>query len=184
MVTGENMEVPEGKPNGRGYRQSLESLERDAQALRLSSMGYSHSQINEQLRFGGVSNVGRALKRARERVLSAPVKQHVATQLAKLDYIGARLIEIMFRQHVVVSGGKIVTDDQGNPLQDAGPELACLRELRSVSESTRKLLGIDAAAKLDVDFGQSEVDASIAQLVSTLESRATAHEQAIRRGDR
>ncbi len=176
------VEDDQSRDGGGRYAQDVESLERDAQALRLASMGYSLRQIDEQLRYGGFQNVSRALKRSRERILKPAVSQHVAVQLARLDYIALALMEIKQRQHVVVSGGKIVRDDAGAPLRDATAELQCLRELRAVGESTRKMLGLDAAVKLELT-NESAVDASLRDLVAQLETKATAAEQRVKRGE-
>lgn len=159
-----------------------ESLERDAQALRLHSMGYSLSQINDQLNYGGRGNAGRAISKARERILKPAVSQHVAVQMARLDYIALALMEIKQREHVVVSGGKVVRDDSGQALRDVGPELACLRELRAVGESTRKMLGLDAAMKLNITQ-ETAVDQNIRDLVAQLESQSRAAEQRVQRGE-
>lgn len=177
----QNTSVQARDGNGR-FVETIESLERDAQALRLRSMGYSLAEIDKHLGYGGPGNASRAISKAREKIMRPAVAEHVAVQLARLDYIALSLMEIKQRQHVVTSGGKIVTDDQGNPLRDAGPELACLRELRAVGESTRKMLGLDAAVKLELTQ-ETAVDSSIRALVDAMDSQARAAEQAVKRGD-
>lgn len=170
------VDVPDGEPHGGRKAQSPESLERDAHALRLKSMGYSLSQINQHLGYASdpmaTGNVARALKRARARILEGPVLQHVATELARFDFVQQHLAQIIASTHVTVSGGKLVYDENGNPLEDVGPKLAALAQTVRVSESLRKMLGVDAAIKLDVDMGPSEVDKSIQELVTRLETDA------------
>lgn len=163
--------------------QTPESLERDAQALRLRSFGYSLAEIDAQLHYGGTGNTSRALKRAEQRILSKSLDAYVATEMAKLDQIALRFIGILSRRHVVVSGGKIVRDDTGQPLADDSIEMRALAELVKVSESKRRLMGMDAAAKLDINLGDSEVDAEIAKLVQLMESKGKAMEQRVARGE-
>lgn len=163
--------------------QTQESLERDAQALRLHAMGYSYREISDQLKYGGHSNVSRAIQRAERRILKTPVMEHVAVELAKLDAISLRVIGILGRRHMATSGGKIVRDDDGTPLVDSAIELRALDQLLKVMESKRRLIGLDVPAKLSIDFGESEVDAAIARLVETMESRGRALEQRAARGD-
>jgi hypothetical protein len=165
--------------------QTIGSLERDARAVQMHAMRYSYSEIAAALGYGNRQNAHRAVKRAHTRILTKPVMTHVATSFAELDAIVVRLIGIIHQQHVVVSGGKIVRDDQtGEPLIDRGPELAALAQWAKVSESRRRLLGLDAAVKLDVSFEDSPVDREIAKLVQAMESRGIAQEQAVRRGER
>lgn len=178
-VRSERSEENPGFPGG----QTPESLERDAQALRLRSFGYSLAEINAQLGYGGTGNTHRALKRAEQKILAKPLDAYVATELAKLDQISLRLIGILSRRHVVVSGGRIVHDETGTPLADDSVEMKALAELVRVSESKRRLLGMDAAAKLDINLGESEVDAEIAKLVQAMESKGRAMEQRVARGE-
>lgn len=170
--------------------QTPESLERDAQALMLRSFHYSLAEIDAQLKYGGTGNVSRALKRAEKRILSKSLDAYVATEMAKLDQISLRLIGILSRRHVVVSGGKIVYDNgdpltgrQPEPLADDSIEMKALAELVRVSESKRRLLGMDAAAKLDINLGESEVDAEIAKLMQAMEANGRAMEQRAARGE-
>lgn len=163
--------------------QTISSLERDAKAVQMHAMRYSYSEISDALGYGGRQNAHRAVKRTHERILTVPLMTHVATAFAELDAITLRLIALMHRQHLVVSGGKIVYDEHGQPLIDDGPELAALSRWMQVSESRRKLLGVDAAAKLDINLGESEVDAEIAKLVQAMESKGRAMEQRAARGE-
>lgn len=165
--------------------QTISSLERDARAVQMHAMRYSYSEISDALGYGNAPNAHRAVKRAHARILTKPVMTHVATSFAELDAIVVRLIGIIHRQHVVVSGGKVVRDDEtGAPLVDSGPELQALAQWSKVSESRRRLLGLDAAVKLDVSFEDSPVDKEIAKLVTAMENRGLAQEQAVKRGER
>lgn len=173
-----------GKPVRLPGGQTIESLERDAKAVNMHAMGYSYAEISDALAYGDRSAAHRAVKRAHERILKQPVMTHVAVELAKLDAYAMRFIAILHKRHLVVSGGKIVRDDQtGEPLGDDAPEMRALAELVKISESKRKLLGLDAAAKLDVNFGDSEVDEAIKDLVRAMESNGRAMEQRAARGE-
>lgn len=163
--------------------QTMSSLERDARAVQMHAMRYSYSEISSALGYGGAPNAHRAVKRAHERILKPPVMTRVATEVAELDVIVLKLIGIIHKRHVAVSGGKVVTDDMGNVLEDDGPILAALAQWRQVSESRRKLLGLDAAVKLDVNLDGSEVDAAIKGLLAEMEGRGRAMEQRAARGE-
>jgi hypothetical protein len=51
---------------------------------------------------------------------------------------------------VVVSGGKIVVDDDGQPLVDHGPILAAINALVRLMERRARLEGLDEPARADV----------------------------------
>lgn len=164
--------------------QTMTSLERDARAVQMRAMCYSYSEIADTLGYGGAPNAHRAVARAHKRILKPAVMTHVATSLAELDAIIVRLIGIMHRRHVITAKGEIVRDEAGNPLIDSGPELAALAQWRQATESRRKLLGLDAAAKIDVNTdGMSDVDVAILTLVQEMERNSTRAEQRARRGE-
>jgi hypothetical protein len=164
--------------------QTISSLERDARAVQLHAMRYSYSEIATALGYDSRQSAHKAVKRAHERILTPAVKTHVATSLAELDAIIVRLIGIMHRRHVVVAKGEIVRDEAGNPMVDSGPELAALAQWRQATESRRKLLGLDAAVKIDVNTdGMSDVDVAIQTLVAEMERNSTIAEQRAARGE-
>lgn len=162
--------------------QTISSLERDAKAVQMHAMRYSYSEIANALGYDSRQTAHRAVKRAHERILKPAVMTHVATSLAELDAIVVRLIGIIHRRHVVVNKGEIVRDESGNPLIDSGPELAALAQWRQATESRRKLLGLDAAVKVDVNM-DSDVDAAIQALVAEMERQSTRAEQRAARGE-
>lgn len=182
-VTTESNEIDNDRDVTIPGGQSMSSLERDARAVHMRAMRYSYSEISDALGYGGRSNAHRAVQRARARILKPAVMTHVATAFAELDAIVLKLVGIMARPHPLVSGGKIVRDEEtGLPLEDAGPTLAALAQWRQVSESRRKLLGLDAATKLEIT-NDSEVDKAISDLVEQLENRGRAMEQRAARGE-
>lgn len=163
--------------------QTMSSLERDAKAVQMHAMRYSYSEISEALGYGGRANAHRAVQRAHQRILKPAVMTHVAVCLAELDAITVSLIGIMHRRHVMVNRGEIVRDEHGNPIQDSGPELAALAQWRQATESRRKLLGLDAAVKVDVNTDSlSDVDVAIRTLVQQMERNSALAEERAKRG--
>ncbi|MFE3387346.1 hypothetical protein [Streptomyces anulatus] len=63
-------------------------------------------------------------------------------------------LEVLEWDHIMVSHGKVVKDDDGVPLLDDGPKSAAIRELRTIRESYRKLFGADAPSRVFVDAQQ------------------------------
>lgn len=129
------------------------SVQRDAEAMRLKAAGRTYQQIADTLGYCDRGHAWRGVQRAMKAVLQEPAEELIAVEAARLDDLYATALEILERDHVMVSHGKVVHDDTGAPLLDDGPKIAALRELRQIRESYRKLHGLDAAKKVDLSGG-------------------------------
>lgn len=103
---------------------------------------------------------------------SASLKeQYVALELERLDAAQTVVLAVLEANHMLVSDGRVVRID-GAPLPDSGPVLAAVREFRMISESRRKLLGLDAPTKTTVTHAASDVDAAVEELAREMALRA------------
>lgn len=98
-------------------------------------------------------------------------EQYIAMELERLDAAQQVVIGILEANHLLVADGRVVRVD-GAPLPDAGPVLAAIREFRQISESRRKLLGLDAPAKATVTHANADVDAAVQELAREMALRA------------
>ena len=71
-----------------------------------------------------------------------------ALELERLDKLQRTAERILAKNHVVVSG-KTIMYDGDTKLVDDGPVLAAIDRLVRIAESRRKLMGIDAPAKIE-----------------------------------
>jgi hypothetical protein len=113
----------------------------------------TYQQIADAVGYSNKGDAWRAIQRCREAVLSQAGAELVAAEAQQLDDLFVHAMEILERDHVMVSHGRVVKDDDGNPLPDDGPKLAALREMRAIRESYRKLLGVDQPAKVEHSGG-------------------------------
>jgi hypothetical protein len=129
----------------------VDAAERDAQALELRAAGLSFRQIARQL---GCSTTAahRRVTRGLDRTLREPA-DHVRTlELQRLDQLQAHAVEVLRGRHVVIQGGRVVVDRQGQPYTDHGPVLAAIAALLRIAERRARLLGLDAPSKVDAQL--------------------------------
>lgn len=145
----------------------------------------------ELARRAGYSNHGdawRAVQSCRQTVKRAAGKELVDAEAAYLDDLYASALEVLERDHVMVSHGRIITrldPDTGEekPLLDFGPKLAAIREMRAIRESYRKLFGVDERAKIDVTVHEvSQQDLELQEMLREAKARVAAQEQTLRDG--
>lgn len=127
--------------------------EKAANAARIlaDNPGMSYRELAAATGYTNPGSVWRAVQRCRQAVLAQAGAELIGSEAAQLDDLFVSAMEVLERDHLVVSHGKVITDTDGTPLLDDGPKLAAIREMRAIRESYRKLLGVDAAQKLNVD---------------------------------
>lgn len=152
--------------SGKGkFIRTVESAERDAKAARMRSQGMSYPDIAAEL---GIDkgNAHRAVQRAMAEIVAEDGAAAVAFELRRLDEELVRLndlyklvMDVLEREHVTVSEGRVVTVD-GAPLPDDDMILKAADRLiridqsrRSNGESRRKLLGLDQPTQTTVTGG-------------------------------
>ncbi|MGH2684167.1 MAG: hypothetical protein ACRDJP_01705 [Actinomycetota bacterium] len=139
---------------------------RRSEAVRLRGDGHPWQAIAYQLGYATPSAAANDVTRAREAALAdlnESVKEIRDRELARLDMLYDAAVEVLLKRHVLVSGGKVVRDIEvrenelgeliitgdTEPLTDDGPTLAAIATLRQLSESRRKLLGLDAPTRVE-----------------------------------
>jgi hypothetical protein len=152
---------------------------RRGKVLQMRAAGMSYDQIQQAFpddyrsRAAVVQDVQRALMS----VVAEGAADLRALEAARLDMLWVKAMQVLSRTHVAVSNGRVVylsRDGQETPVQDDGPILSAIRELRSLSESRRKLFGLDAPTQVQV-MNDDALDLEIRRLTEEL-SRAAAAE--------
>jgi AraC-like DNA-binding protein len=142
--------------NGAGrYEAVQEVADRAAEAARLKAAnpGMTYQQIADAVGYHDKAGAWRAVQRCRESVIRQAGAELVAAEAAHLDDLFVAALEVMEKDHVVVSHGRVVYGDDGQPLIDPSPRLAALREMRMIRESFRKLYGTDQPTKTEISGG-------------------------------
>lgn len=139
---------PQGK-----YTRTTATAERDARACELRAQGLTYQQIAEELGYSDKSNARQAVRRAVREIVKGPAEQLLQLHMERLETLYEAALDVVETDHVLVSHGRIITDDTGTPLKDNAPKLAAIREARATMESFRRLVGLDAEQKINVSGG-------------------------------
>lgn len=138
--------------NGR-YVRTPQTAERDRHAAELRAEGWKLDDIATELGFSTRSNALAAIRRALRDIVRGPAEQLLAMEAERLDTLYEEALNVLQRDHVMVSHGKVIKGDDGKPMLDDGPKLAAIDRLVRVRESYRRLLGLDQPAKVQVSGG-------------------------------
>lgn len=121
--------------------------------------------------------------RASKVIAQATAEQARAAHRARLEYATDIAVAVMEREHVHVSQGRVVKDSSGVPLLDDGPKLAAAGVVKGLSESLRKLDGLDSATKIDTTITTTPQDAELAERIRVARERIAEQERRLLEGD-
>lgn len=159
--------APRGNPhqharNGKGrYIRTPESIARDAEAARLYYDEHlTYRQIADHMGWKDHTSALDAVNRAFRDIAQAQPTTGIRDRRDReLQFLWDAAMDIFNNHHVVVSNGRIIELD-GQPLQDDGPRLQAIEQLRKINESWRKLDGTDAPSRVSVEAEQLGRDIS------------------------
>lgn len=160
------------------FIRTQDEVEGDRTATELRAQGLSYRAIARELGIS-VSNAHGRVQRAWAATLTPAADEARAVELARLEDAHDHALTVLLREHLTVSHGKVITtkDDDGNdvPLIDDAPVLQAIDRIRALSESRRKLLGLDAPSRVSVDA--EHLGNEIAELIATLAHTAAHDDQ-------
>jgi hypothetical protein len=147
------------------------TAERDANAGRLRTRGLSYDQIAKALGFRDRSGARRAVQRALATTMREPADELCTLELERLDDLTRHLQRVLTTRHyAATASGEVARHlDTSQPLADDGPAIAVARELRQVSESRRRLLGLDQPQRHEVR-NIDAIDARLLELADQVEA--------------
>lgn len=179
-----NPDQTQRRSDGR-YIPTQAAADRAAQAARLKAENprMTYQQIADTVGYCDKAAAWRAITRCREAVVQAAGAELFAAEAAHLDDLYVAALEVLERDHVTVSHGRIIADEEGNPILDDGPKLAAIREMRMLRESFRRLYGIDRPVKVDATIHEvTQQDLELQEMIRDAKARVAAQEEALRDG--
>lgn len=155
--------------NGKGaFARTVEAAERDGEAARMKSRGATYAEIAEALGYAGTSGAKAAVQRAIDAAVVPAGEALVAERRSELGEMRRHAWSVVQAPGYVTSPkGDVVLGPDGSPLVDQAARLSALNTLVKVSESERRLLGLDARDGLrerEVRVREAELDIAIRAL--------------------
>ena len=185
MATGTRTRAGNGK-----FIRTAATIKRDHKAAELRGQGYSFDRIAEELGFASRGKAHEAVMRAYADIPSEESEQAKRLDLERIDRLIEQAWQIMLRDHVTVSQGRVVgklvgveRDTDGSVVLDGdgkaipiyedilddGPAIAAIREIRALVERRAKMIGYDAPSRSRIEVvPEDAVDAEIARLAAML----------------
>jgi hypothetical protein len=180
--------------NGK-FARSLETAQRDHDALALKVKGQSLQTIANELGYASKGAVHDAIRRAFRDLPLPGTEDEKRLDLERIDRLIEAAWEVMEREHVAYSNGQVVRrrtglaeldesglerlDDKGKTIPlyeevpDDGPLLASIDRIRSLLERRAKIIGYDAPTRSRVEvITRDMVEDAIVALEAELAERA------------
>lgn len=151
------------------YVRTLEAAERDAEAARLRTCGWTYGMIAKELGYtsrqaawNGVQTVLAEIVREPAEDLVRIETERLDLELVRLDQLERDVRRVLDAEHITVSNGKVIIDPRTNqPLEDDGPVLQAADRLIKIEDARRrnaerraKLLGLDVPSRVSIEAEQ------------------------------
>ncbi len=125
-------------------------VKRRLRVMQLRADGLTFRDIAKELDVS-VGLVHRDFEASLTRVLEPNVEAYRAEHVARLAKMRAVAQDVIDRRHLIVSvSGKVVRDDNGDPIEDDTIVLQAMDRIHKLDEAERKLLGLDARPEIAI----------------------------------
>jgi AraC-like DNA-binding protein len=163
------------------YVRTPETAARDARAAELRAEGWTLKQIADELGYSDKTNAQRGIRRTLKEIVQGPAEKLLQLETERLESLYEEALKVLERDHATVSHGKIIKDDDGNPILDDGPKLAAIDRCVKIRESYRRLHGLDKPVKVDATVTEiTQEDVALQELVAEMRAKNAAVEEELR----
>lgn len=138
-------------------------MARDREAARLAALGWSPEDISDRLSLAGPAAAVAGIRRALAELSRFARDDERIIEARSYKEIERRLWQFLDQRHVLVSHGKIIYDETGEPLDDDRLVLETLDRIVSVKTQYAKLMGLNAPTRTEV-VSIDSVEAEIMRL--------------------
>lgn len=141
--------------NGNGkYVRSMDNVRRDADAAAYwAEHRCTYQEIADRFGYYDRAQAWRGVQSAKRDVALPAVTKLRQVESEELDALYLMAMEIIERNHVMVSHGRVVCGDDGQPLLDDGPRLQAIQTALRIRDQYQKLHGLTQPAKVEHSGG-------------------------------
>ena len=163
------------------YARSVKTAMQDAEAARLRAQGWTYRQIADEFGMSHHTSAINAVRRAIQAACVGPAKELIELEVTRLEMISDEVLDILQRQHPLVSHGRVILGEDGQPLLDDDIKLRAVDRYIRARESFRRLLGLDQPVKVDATVTETtQTDIELAELIREAQAKNAADEAAIK----
>ena len=148
----ERTQKTDGRDSGGSFVRTLATAEDDAEAARMRSAGFSYREIAKAANCSASAAHDR-VQRALAAVPMEAVRELRQVELARMDDLVKQASGILLREHPMISHGRLIAG-----VFDVRPKLLAIQALLRISESRRRLLGLDEPIKHEVRVNDKIVE--------------------------
>lgn len=159
-----------GEANGKRVSRVVEA-EQMLRAWQLSCDGFTHRQIAVELGVSHGTVANRLNAYLRDRIEPA-IEDLRQLELERLDALTRQAQAILQSEQVLVQHGRIVRDNDGEPLVDKDLALRAMDRIARFSDARCKLLGLHAPLKIDARYPDRVVPEDLALMKVIREAQA------------
>jgi hypothetical protein len=139
--------------NGK-FTRSMDNVRRDAEAADYwAEHRCSYQEIADRFGYYDRSQAWRGIQSAKRDVAAPAITKLRQVESEELDALYVMAMEIIERNHVVVSHGQVVYGQDGNPLPDDGPRLQAIQTALRIRDQYQNLHGLKQPAKVEHSGG-------------------------------
>ena len=151
-------------PNG-DFMRTPEQIAKDNRAAEMRSQGLSYEQIGKELGYTKQA-AHKAVQRAVAEIPKEGAKEVLSIELDKLDRLDRYYNSVLTRRHLRIGNtGKIVHDDEGEPVYDEGPRMDAAAGILKTQERRAKLLGLNAPTLHRADVVVHDIDRDSTKII-------------------
>ncbi|MFD4596733.1 helix-turn-helix domain-containing protein [Streptomyces sp. NPDC058464] len=162
------------------FARSVNTAMRDAEAARLRAQGWTYRQIADEFGMSHHTSAINAVRRAIQAACVGPAKELIELEVTRLEMISDEVLDILQRQHPLVSHGRVILGEDGQPLLDDDIKLRAVDRYIRARESFRRLLGLDQPVKVDATLTEvSQQDLELQEMLRDAKAKMQLEEQQI-----
>ncbi len=159
----------------------IASFDREARAVEMRAQGHSFQSISETLGYSDASGASKAYHRALARRPAQNVDQVRQQESERLEYMYRKTAEVIESPPPAHSAiGKVVINPEtGEIIRDESVKIRAIETYRKLSESYRKLCGVDIGGKAPEmdETAAAELREALAYLPAVIADRAELRQQ-------